>query len=297
VSQAILLTGGTGQLGRELLRLDWPDGVTLDAPGREALDLADADALAARVREGRHAAVINAGAYTAVDAAENDALAAWRVNALAPAALATACAERGIPIVQLSTDYVFGAGEGGPWSPDEALRPLSAYGASKAGGELAVRASGARYANLRTAWVVSAHGRNFVKTMLRLAQDRDELGVVADQVGSPTAAADLAVAVQAVVLRLLRDPAMNAGTWHTVNAEFASWHELAAHVFAQAGRRGHKVPRLNAIGTSDYPTPAARPADSRLDTQTFARDFGIVLPSWRDGVTRIVAELLEGNRS
>jgi dTDP-4-dehydrorhamnose reductase len=295
VSATILLTGGTGQLGRELLRLGWPEGVTLDAPGREALDLADADALAARVRDGGHAAVINAGAYTAVDAAESDAVAAWRINALAPAALAAACAERGIPIVQLSTDYVFDGAKDGPWRPDDPIRPLSVYGASKAGGELAVRASGARHAIVRTAWVVSAHGRNFVKTMLRLGAERDELGVVADQHGSPTAAADLARAVQAVALRLMHDATMTSGTWHAANAGFASWHELAAHVFAEAGKRGRKAPKVNPIATRDYPTPAARPGNSRLDTQTLARDFGLELPPWRESVGRIVAELVEGH--
>jgi dTDP-4-dehydrorhamnose reductase len=296
VSATILLTGGSGQLGRELLRLGWPEWMTLDAPGREALDLSDAEALGARVRDGGYAAVINAGAYTAVDAAEGDAVAAWRINALAPAALAAACAERGVPIVQLSTDYVFDGAKDGPWLPDDPIRPLSVYGASKAGGELAVRASGARHPIVRTAWVVSPHGRNFVKTMLRLGAERDELGVVADQHGSPTAAADLARAVQAVTLRLTRDAALQSGTWHAVNAGEATWHELAEHVFAEAGRRGRQAPRVNAIRTSDYPTPAARPANSRLDTATFARDFGLVLPPWREGVSGIVAELLEGHQ-
>jgi dTDP-4-dehydrorhamnose reductase len=295
VSATILLTGGSGQLGRELLRLDWPEGMTLDAPGRDALDLAYADALGARVSEGGYVAVINAGAYTAVDAAEAHAVEAWRINALAPAALAAACAERGIPIVQLSTDYVFDGGKDGPWLPGDPIRPLSVYGASKAGGELAVRASRARHAILRTAWVVSAHGRNFVKTMLRLGEERDALSVVADQHGSPTAAADLARAVQAVTLRLLEDAATPSGTWHAANAGFATWHELAAHVFTEAERRGRKAPRLTAIGTSDYPTPAPRPANSRLDTEALERDFGVALPPWRESVGRIVAELVEGH--
>jgi dTDP-4-dehydrorhamnose reductase len=295
VSATILLTGGAGQLGRELLRLGWPEGVTLDAPGRKVFDLADADALASKVREGGYAAVINAGAYTAVDAAETDAVAAWRINALAPAALAAACAECGIPILQLSTDYVFDGAKDGPWLPDDPIRPLSVYGASKAGGELAVRASGARYAILRTAWVISAHGRNFVKTMLRLGAERDELGVVADQHGSPTAAADLARAVQAVTLGLMQDATAPSGTWHAANAGFATWHDLAEHVFAEAGKRGRKAPKVNAIRTCDYPTPAARPANSRLDTRTLARDFGLHMPPWRESVSRIVAELVEGH--
>jgi dTDP-4-dehydrorhamnose reductase len=296
VNDTILLTGGTGQLGRELLRRDWPDAIAIDAPSRAELDLADAVSLAKRVREGRYAAVVNAGAYTAVDAAQAEVLPAWQINALAPAALADACAERGIPLVQISTDYVFDGNTDRPWQPADPLRPLSVYGASKAAGELAVRVSGARHAILRTAWVVSAHGRNFVKTMLRMAGERPEVGVVADQRGSPTSAQDLAMAVQAVLLRFLAEPERPSGTWHVANAGVATWHQLAEHVFAEGGRRGHPVPNLKVIATSDYPTAAPRPANSCLDTTSLERDFDIVMPPWRESVARVVGEVLERDR-
>jgi dTDP-4-dehydrorhamnose reductase len=293
VTRRILLTGGSGQLGRELLQQAWPEGWQIDAPGRAELDLADPEALVARVQGGNYAAVINGGAYTKVDAAEAEVVAAWRANALAPAALASSCREAGIPIVQLSTDYVFDGSADGSWVPDAPIRPLSVYGASKAGGELAVRSSGARHAILRTAWVVSAHGHNFVKTMLRLATTRDELGVVSDQHGSPTAAADLAMAVRRIAERFVDDPAQPSGTWHVANSGFATWHELASHVFAEAGRLGHPQPRVRTLATSEYPTPAHRPANSRLETAGLTRDFGIVLPPWQDSVATIVRDVLE----
>jgi len=288
----VLLTGGTGQLGRELLRLDWGAGWTLDAPARSELDLADPQALHDRVRAGGYAAVINAAAYTAVDDAESDPIAAWQANALAPAALAAGCRAAGVPIVQLSTDYVFEGSGDRAWRPGDRIAPLSVYGASKAGGELAVRASGARYAILRTAWVVSAHGRNFVRTMLRLAAERDRLAVVADQHGSPTAARDLAQATQAVCRTLMEKPEFASGTWHVANAGFASWHELASHIVAEAGSLGRPAPRVEAIATADFPTPARRPANSRLDTTAIERDFGLRLRPWREATAEVVRELM-----
>ena len=289
----ILLTGGSGQLGRELQDQTWPEGWVLDAPSSAELDLGDPAALARRVGEGGYAAIVNAGAYTKVDAAESDPIGAWQVNALAPAVLAAAAAEAGIPIVQLSTDYVFAGTSDRPWRPDDPIAPLSVYGASKAGGELAVRTSGARHAILRTAWVVSEHGHNFVKTMLRLAAERPSVGVVADQHGSPTAARDLAGAVRAVTERLLADPDLASGTWHVANQGFATWHELAAHVFEEAARHGHPAPALNALTTADYRTPARRPANSRLDTTGLERDFRLTLPPWQDSVAQIVRAVLE----
>jgi len=293
VTGRILLTGGSGQLGRELLDEVWPECWVLDAPSSAELDLADAAALARRVGEGGYAGIINAGAYTKVDAAESDPVGAWQVNALAPAALSAAAAEAGIPIVQLSTDYVFAGTSDRPWRPDDAIAPLSVYGASKAGGELAVRTSGARHAVLRTAWVVSEHGHNFVKTMLRLAAERPSVGAVADQHGSPTAARELASAVRTVMQRLMTDPQFGSGTWHVANQGFATWHELATHVFEEAARHGHPAPALGALTTADYPMPARRPANSRLDTTDLERDFGLTLPPWQDSVAQIVRAVLE----
>lgn len=295
VTERILLTGGSGQLGRELLRRTWPNGLGIDAPPREELNLDDPNVLSRRMRDHRYIAVVNAGAYTQVDMAERDVAAAWQVNAVAPAVLAAACAELGIPLVQISTDYVFDGAKSDPWLPGDPIRPLSMYGASKAAGELAVRASGARHAILRTAWVFSANGHNFVRTMLRLAKEREEIGVVSDQIGSPTAADDLAAAVQTVVLRLLDDPDMPSGTWHMANSSYASWYELAEEIFSQAARHGMKAPRLKAIATEAYPTPAPRPANSRLDMTTLEADLGIHMPPWREAVKRIVDEILEGS--
>jgi dTDP-4-dehydrorhamnose reductase len=293
VTARILLTGGSGQLGRELQDQTWPEGWVLDAPSSAELDLGDPAALARRVGEGGYAAIVNAGAYTKVDAAESDPIGAWQVNALAPAVLAAAAAEAGIPIVQLSTDYVFAGTSDRPWRPDDPIAPLSVYGASKAGGELAVHTSGARHAILRTAWVVSEHGHNFVRTMLRLAVERPSVGVVADQHGSPTAARDLARAVRIVTERFLAGSDFQSGTWHVANQGFATWHELAAYVFEEAARHGHLAPALNALTTADYPTPARRPANSRLDTTDLERDFGLTLPPWQDSVAQIVRTVLE----
>ncbi|MFC6388508.1 SDR family oxidoreductase, partial [Methylorubrum zatmanii] len=188
----ILILGGAGQVGTELQAYPWPEGVWVHAPDRASLDITDEAAVAAALDERSYAAVINPAAYTAVDKAESDVAAAWRLNALAPAILAAETRKRNIPLVHVSTDYVFdGSGEGF-YAPDAAVNPTSVYGASKAAGEMAVRATNPRHAILRTAWVVSPHRGNFVKTMLRLAADRDRLTVVDDQHGCPTSAADLA---------------------------------------------------------------------------------------------------------
>lgn len=291
----VLLTGGSGQLGSALLqRADLP--FELDAPGRDEMDLARAEALRERVLTGEYAAVISAGAYTAVDAAESDVIGAWRANALAPAALAAACAERGILLVHISTDYVF-AGDGErPYLPQDPIAPLSVYGASKAGGELAVRTSDSRHAILRTAWVVSATGRNFVRTMLALGRKQDRLRVVADQHGSPTSAHDLAAAVAVVTHRLMAEPGFPSGTWHAANSGYASWHEVAEQVFASAGGALGEI-TVDPIPTAEYPTPARRPQNSRLDTASLAQDFGIELPHWRDAIAAIVAQLEQGSVS
>ncbi|TXN54191.1 sugar nucleotide-binding protein, partial [Methylobacterium sp. WL6] len=197
----ILVLGGAGQVGTELQAYAWPDGVRVHAPDRAALDITDAEAVAARMAERPWGAVINTAAYTAVDRAEAEPVAAWRLNALAPAILAAETARHAVPLVQVSTDYVFDGTRDGAYRPDDPIAPRSVYGASKAGGELAVRAGNPRHAILRTAWVVSPHRGNFVKTMLRLSAERDRLTVVDDQHGCPTSAADLAAALAAVALR------------------------------------------------------------------------------------------------
>lgn len=286
----VLVTGGKGQLGIELQRAAWPSDWQVHAIDIDELDLTDTAAIAATVAARPYAAIISGGAYTAVDKAEDDQVTAWAVNALAPAALAAAARKAGIPIVQVSTDYVFDGTKPGARQPDEPTAPKNAYGASKLGGELAVRTSGARHAIVRTAWVVSAHGNNFVKTMLRLAETRDELGVVDDQHGAPTAAADLAAAVMQVTLKLAGGAP--SGTWHFANAGDTTWADFARAIFAGSAARGSHSADVNGIPTSAYPTPAARPAWSRLDASTLQRDFGITPRPWETALDDILDELI-----
>lgn len=287
----ILITGGKGQLGIELLRLSWPADVELYAPSREELDLASAQSIAAVVGSEPWACVINAGAYTAVDAAESDAGNAFLANCQGPAFLAEATAKAGIPLIHVSTDYVFSGDAHRPYREDDPICPVSVYGASKAAGELAVRAINPRSVVLRTAWVLSAHRSNFLKTMLRLAATRPSLRVVADQLGCPTAAADIAAAIAAIAIRLVEDEGVPVGTYHFVNSGEASWNELAIEIFRQSGERGGPVADVEPIATSEYPTAASRPANSRLATGKIQSDFGISPRDWRAAVADIIAEL------
>lgn len=289
--RAILLTGGGGQVGTEFQRRA-PQGFEVVAPDRDHLDLADADSIAAFVASRPWAAVINSGAYTAVDKAQTDPVTAWKVNALAPAALAWATAQAGIPLIQLSTDYVFDGSKAGAYVEDDPVGPVSTYGASKEAGEQAVRTGNPRHVILRTAWVVSPHGANFVKTMLRLAETRDHLTVVDDQLGCPTSAADIAGALAAIVTRMSNDDAAPTGTYHFVNSGEATWCGFAREIFALARARGRSVPTVEAIPTSAYPTPARRPANSRLDTAKLTRDFGVEPRDWRTAVSEVVETLL-----
>lgn len=294
MTRAILLTGGGGQVGTELRRLA-PSDFEIVAPGRGDLDLADPDAIARQVAARPWAAVINSGAYTAVDKAETDPVAAWKINALGPVALALATAQAGIPLLQVSTDYVFDGAKATPYLEDDPVGPLGVYGASKEAGEQAVRTGNPRHVILRTAWVVSPHGGNFIKTMLRLAETRDELRVVDDQRGCPTSAGDIAQTLILIARRLIEDAHAPAGTYHFVNAGEASWCGFAREIFARAEAHGRKPPRVEAITTADYPTPARRPANSRLDTYKLARDFGVTARPWRTAAAEVVDTLLAGS--
>lgn len=287
-----LVTGGSGQVGT-VLRRSPPPGVEIFAPGRDLLDLAnlpdDLSPLLAGV-----SAIINCGAYTAVDKAESEEALADAINAVAPGKLAAAAARAGIPIVHVSTDYVFPADGTGPWAEDASTGPVSAYGRTKLAGEAAVSASGARYAIVRTAWVVSADGANFVKTMLCVGAQNDTMRVVADQRGTPSHAGDLALTLAAITQSFTGNPQRVSGTWHCANAGETTWHGLATHVFACAARHGCKVPReVQAITTAEYPTPARRPADSRLDCARLTADFGIAMRPWQAAVEEIVATLAQ----
>ena len=291
-----LVTGANGQLGIELTRAAWPIGWRAVALDRDALDLNDPGAITAIVAAGHDgqpwAAVVNGAAYTAVDKAETDQIAAWKVNALAPAAFGAACAMAGIPLVQASTDYVFAGDRQGEWEVGDPVAPLGVYGASKLGGELAVRASGARHAIVRTAWVVSAHGSNFVKTMLRLASASDTVRVVDDQVGNPTSAADLAASIATITVRLAESKDTPSSTFHFSNAGAASWAIFAREIFRQSAARGGPFANVTGISTSDYPTPARRPANSMLSHTAIGAAYGIAPRSWQSALSDILDELI-----
>ena len=277
----ILVFGKTGQLAQELARLE---GVT--CLGRDQAEFSDPAATAAQVAGGGIDAVIIAAAYTAVDRAESEESLATTINGATPGAIAQACAARGLPLVYISTDYVFDGSGDTPWQPGDATAPVNAYGRSKLAGEAAVRAAGGVTAILRTSWVVSAHGTNFVKTMLRLGAERDQLSIVADQIGAPTPARDIAAACLEVARQLRADPG-KSGTYHLQAAPEVSWAGFAAEIFAQ----GNIACEVAGIPSSDYPTPAPRPLNSRLDCTTLETVFNIAQPDGRVGLADILHDL------
>lgn len=280
----LLVFGKTGQVATELARIA-PDA---HFAGRDEADLTDPDACANLIRSRKPDAVINAAAYTAVDKAEEDRETARLVNTDAPAAMASACAELGIPFVHISTDYVFDGSGDQPRAEDAATGPLGVYGQTKLDGEHAIAEAGGQNAILRTSWVFSAHGNNFVKTMRRLGKDRDRLTIVADQIGGPTAAADIAQAVLTMAESMTSDPA-KSGTYHFSGNPDASWADFAREIFAQSDL----TTEVADIPTSDYPTPAQRPLNSRLHCAAISHDFGISRPDWRQSLTHVIKELKE----
>lgn len=293
----ILLFAGNGQLGKELLRALAPlgslvattrSGVLADGTPCETADFNQPEALLTLLDRVQPSIVVNAAAYTAVDRAEEDSEAAWRANADAPGLIARWCAAAGVLLVHFSTDYVFDGQGTRPYREDDATAPLGVYGASKLAGEEAVRAAGGRHMIFRTAWVYASHSANFLRTMLRVGAERDELRVVGDQIGTPTPASLIAD----VTAQVLQHPGALSGTWHlTANGE-TSWHGFAEAIFAEAVTVGKlaRAPKVTAITTAEYPTPARRPAYSRLDVTKLETDFGISLPGWEEGVRRVLNE-------
>jgi len=277
----ILVFGSSGQVATELRRL-----APVQALGRDAVDLAHPFACAEAIRFHRPPVVINAAAYTAVDRAQAEEVPATVINGAAPAAMAEACAALRIPLVHISTDYVFDGGGTRPFAPNDATAPQNAYGRSKLTGEQGIRATGASHAILRTSWVFSAHGINFVKTMLRLSESHNELRVVDDQVSGPTPARAIAVACLEVARQLQADPG-KSGTYHFSGAPNVSWCDFARAIFAGAGR----ATRVQSIPTREYPTPASRPLNSRLDCSTIEKTFNIARPDWRAGLADALTEL------
>jgi dTDP-4-dehydrorhamnose reductase len=279
----VLVFGQSGQVARELVARG--EGVSILSLPRSEADLSNPAACAAIISDTNVDAVINAAAYTAVDKAEEEETLATVINGDAPGAMARAAADRGIPFLHVSTDYVFdGSGET-PWCEDDPVAPLNAYGRSKLAGEEAVRAAGGHHAILRTSWVFSAHGANFVKTMLRLSETRDALGVVSDQVGGPTPADAIATALLGMARQMADGQA--GGTYHFGGQPPVSWAGFAREIFERAGRQV----TVSDIPTSDYPTPAQRPLNSRLDCGALQRDFGIEAPDWRAGLDRVLRAL------
>lgn len=274
-------------------------GLTVVGLSRAQVDLGDPSAVAAAVEAhaGSVDAVVNAAAYTAVDKAESEPDLADAANRAGPAAMAAACARASLPLIHLSTDYVFDGTKAGAYTEDDPVHPVSVYGAGKEAGERAVREVLARHIIVRTSWVFAGHGRNFVATMLRLGADRDELRVVADQTGCPTAAADIAAAVAAIARCVVDAEADNAaapwGTYHFCGAPATTWHGLAEAVFAERQRlTGAAAPRVHPITTAEYPTPVQRPANSVLDCRRIAERFGVGQPDWRRSLAAAVEELV-----
>ncbi|HEY3814284.1 MAG TPA: dTDP-4-dehydrorhamnose reductase [Caulobacteraceae bacterium] len=283
----ILQFGATGQLARELIARDRGKAVT--ALSREQVDLTDTRAVADAIADADVDLVVNAAAYTAVDRAESEEDLAFAVNAAAPGAMAQACARRKIPLIHLSTDYVFDGEKAGAWREDDPIGPLNAYGRTKAAGETAVAQSGARALVLRASWVFSPYGRNFVKTMLNAARTRDVLDVVDDQHGRPTAAGEIAEFIFAVAPALTSAIGdASAGVFHFAGEGATTWRGLADAIFERApGPR----PRIEPIATADYPTPARRPMNSVLDCEKLERVLGVRPRPWREGLAETLKQL------
>ena len=294
----VLVFGGNGQVGQELLRALAPLGKVVattrsgqlpDGNACEMADFGQPDSLPALLDRLQPSLVVNAAAYTAVDRAEQEVEAAFAANAEAPGVIARWCAAHDVPFVHYSTDYVFDGQGTAPYREDEPTAPLGVYGTSKRDGENAVRAAGGRHLIFRTAWVYASHGANFLRTMLRVGAERDQLRVVVDQIGTPTPAALIAD----VTAQALQHPGGLSGTWHLTASGQTSWHGFAEAIFAEALATGvlDKVPSVEAIPSSEYPTPAKRPAWSVLDNRKLQQDFGIELPTWQHGLKRVMVEI------
>lgn len=293
-----LVIGAEGQIARAIVQQGARLGADVQALGRPQLDLRQADTVRAALDHAAPRLVINAAAYTAVDLAEDEAEAAFAINHLGVDILAQLCATQNIPLIHFSTDYVFNGAKTTPYNEEDECAPLGIYGASKLKGEEALRARHSKHIILRTAWVHSETGQNFVKTMLRLGEERDELSVVADQIGTPSYGGHIAEAVLALAAQIC-DEGKSAqdldevwGTYHLAGSGEASWHGLANEVFKEAAKYGRAQPIVHPITTEQYPTKAARPQNSRLDCSKLENQFGITMPKWQEGVGACVKRLL-----
>ncbi len=287
----IIVTGAAGQVGTELqIKAPQQGHETISFP-RSELDITDRENVLKIVPEHQPDIIINAGAYTAVDKAESEQEQAFLVNRDGSENLATACSELNIPLIHISTDYVFDGTKTSAYLETDPVIPVNAYGASKEAGETAIRNTLEKHIILRTSWVFSAHGGNFVKSMIRLANDRDELNIVADQKGGPTAASDIAETCLAIAGKLPENPAW--GTYHYSGEPDTNWYEFAKEIINRASPLIEKAPAINPITTADYPTPAARPSNSVMNCRKIKNTFGINQPSWKDSLDKVISQLPE----
>src|SRR5262249_55327700 len=288
-----LLLGGTGQVGKEFRALPLPIDVEVVAPSRGELDLEDPQAISRMIAAQPWSAVINAAAYTDVDRAESEEPVAFAVNAHAPTGLAAETGRSGIPLVHISTDYVFDGRKGAPYVEKDAVAPLNAYGRSKLAGEFGVQNGNPRHIILRTSWVYSPYRKNFVRTILRLAGERDCLAVVSDQRGCPSAAADIAQVCFDIAVCCASEPNRAPyGVYHFAGAGDATWFDFASAIVDMSTDQRCGSPRIMPIRTSEYPTPAIRPADTRLDCTAVVRAFGVQLRPWRQALAETIHRLL-----
>lgn len=287
----VLVTGAGGQLGRELQKLSWPEGWRLDSREHGDLDVADAKALKTAVADAD--VLVNAAAFTRVDDAERENRAAHLVNTEAPGLMAEACQVAGIPIMHISTDYLFNGSTGTnrPFTEDDEPAPVNTYGWTKLGGELAVREGTDNHVILRTGWLYAAQGSNFLRTMLRLGAEREELRIVDDQAGTPTPAGDLAAAIGHILRHWDEGHSPQWGTFHYAASGEATWFQFAEAIFAAAAEHGGPSPKLAPIATSGFPTPAARPTYSVLDCSRVMAAYDPPRRDWRDGVKSVVDEV------
>jgi dTDP-4-dehydrorhamnose reductase len=288
----VLITGAQGQLGHELMRLA-PQGFDTVGMGSAELDISDAERVPEVVAELQPHLIINAAAYTAVDKAESEMERAWAVNRDGVAHLALAAEQLSIPLLHVSTDYVFAGDAREPYRECDPTGPTGVYGASKLGGELELAAKCSRHMILRTSWVFAAQGNNFVKTMLRLGGERGQLGVVADQQGCPTSAASIARALWSLAMQYRDKGSLHWGTYHFSGAPACTWHEFALEIFRQGHQHGliAKIPQVRGIDSVDYPTPAKRPAWSVMDCSKLQESQGITQPDWRQELGEVLVEL------
>ena len=287
----LAVIGASGQVARALARQGQLRGLPIAVGGRPDVDLNSTQSITAFLDTAAPSLVINAAAYTAVDKAETDLVAAQALNVEGPARLAAWCASRGVPLMHISTDFVFDGAKCSPYREDDVRNPLSAYGRTKSDGEDAVRAVLPEHIILRTAWVYSADGNNFLKTMLRLGAEREVVRVVADQAGTPTTADDIAITLLDMAAAIeSKRVASPWGTYHFVAGGQTTWHGFAAEIFAEAAALGMKTPKLEAITTAAYPLPAVRPSYSVLDTTKIRETFGIAPHPWQTGVAETVRQ-------